>query len=301
MGQQFCLKWKVSDVDGGKTIKEFLKEHEISKAALTDIKFSGGKIFVNANEMNVRYVLNIGDVLEVLFPKEVPSEGLKEEDIPLDIVYEDEYILVANKPPFMNTIPSREHPTGSLANALLGYYKQIGLSAATHIVTRLDRNTSGLVLIAKHRHVHHLLSEQQKSGIVKRTYVTIVHGNMKHDSGTIQAPIGRKPDSIIEREVSDSGQYACTHYQVLKRLAFFNFVELRLETGRTHQIRVHMSYLGHPLIGDDLYGGSVELLNRQALHCRALTFVHPFQKKMLSFEVPIALDMENILKADHNS
>jgi 23S rRNA pseudouridine1911/1915/1917 synthase len=295
MNKQFYLKWEVPKEDVGMTIKEFLKAHQISKAALTDIKFSGGKITVNGEEMNVRYPLKIGDRLSVIFPLEVPSEGLIGESIPLEIVFEDEYVLIVNKPPFMNTIPSREHPSGSLANALLGYYLEIGLSAATHIVTRLDRNTSGLVLVAKHRHVHHLLSEQQKSGLVKRTYVALVHGDLVEKSGTVIAPIGRKSDSIIEREVSESGQYACTHFRVVDRLSSCNYIELRLETGRTHQIRVHMSYLGHPLLGDDLYGGSMDLINRQALHCRSLAFIHPFTGEALSFEVAVALDMEKLI------
>jgi 23S rRNA pseudouridine1911/1915/1917 synthase len=295
MEKQFFLKWDVFSGDEGKTIKEFLKAHQISKAALTDIKFSGGKILVNEDEMNVRYLLKMGDQLSVIFPIEVPSEGLLSESIPLEIVYEDEYVLIVNKPPFMNTIPSREHPSGSLANALLGYYEQIGLSAATHIVTRLDRNTSGLVLVAKHRHVHHLLSDQQKSGLVKRTYLAIVHGRLREDVGTIKAPIGRKPNSIIEREVSEYGQYACTHFRVLERFDRFTFVELQLETGRTHQIRVHMSYLGYPLLGDDLYGGSLEFINRQALHCRAVTFIHPFSGREMRFEVPLAEDMGKLI------
>jgi 23S rRNA pseudouridine1911/1915/1917 synthase len=295
MEKQFFLKWDVFSGDEGKTIKEFLKAHQISKAALTDIKFSGGKILVNEDEMNVRYLLKMGDQLSVIFPIEVPSEGLLSESIPLEIVYEDEYVLIVNKPPFMNTIPSREHPSGSLANALLGYYEQIGLSAATHIVTRLDRNTSGLVLVAKHRHVHHLLSDQQKSGLVKRTYLAIVHGRLREDVGTIKAPIGRKPNSIIEREVSEYGQYACTHFRVLERFDRFTFVELQLETGRTHQIRVHMSYLGYPLLGDDLYGGSLEFINRQALHCRAVAFIHPFSGREMRFEVPLAEDMGKLI------
>ncbi|MFD2443210.1 RluA family pseudouridine synthase [Bacillus sp. CGMCC 1.16607] len=296
MDKQFFLLWTISAKDIGLTIKEFLKEREISKAALTDIKFGGGGIFVNGKEVNVRYVLGEDDTLKVVFPLEIPSEGMRKENIPLNIVFEDEYLLVVNKPPFMNTIPSREHPTGSLANAILGYYERIGLIAAPHIVTRLDRNTSGLVLIAKHRHVHHLLSKQQKNGLVDRMYVALVHGQLGEDSGTVKEPIGRKLDSIIEREVTVNGQYACTHYQILQRYNEICYIQLKLETGRTHQIRVHMSYLGHPIVGDDLYGGEIELINRQALHCRKLSFFHPFNKKILSFEVPVASDMENIMK-----
>jgi 23S rRNA pseudouridine1911/1915/1917 synthase len=292
----FFLSWIICDADDGKTIKEYLKEHEVSKASLTDIKFNGGKILVNEQEMNVRYKLKMNDILKVIFPKEVASEGLVKEFIPLEIVYEDEAVLVINKSPFMNTIPSREHPTGSLANALLGYYDQIGLTAATHIVTRLDRNTSGLVLIAKHRHVHHLLSVQQKSGLVKRTYVALVHGEFSSDFGTVEEPIGRKLDSIIEREVTNTGQYACTHFQVLQRFLEYSYIQLQLETGRTHQIRVHMSYLGHPLLGDDLYGGNLDFINRQALHCREISFIHPFRKEVLTITVPVASDIGKIIK-----
>lgn len=296
MEKQFFLEWKIEGQYEGKTIKEFLKEKEISKAALTDIKFNGGMILVNNQEMNVRYSLKVGDQLKVIFPIEVPSEGMATESIPLEIIYEDDFLLVVFKPPYMNTIPSREHPTGSLANALLGYFKQIGLAAATHIVTRLDRNTSGLVLIAKHRHVHHLLSEQQKQGNIKRTYVALVHGNLEVDFGTIEQPIARKANSIIEREVSEAGQYACTHFKVLERFPSYNYVKLKLETGRTHQIRVHMTYLGHPLLGDDLYGGLLDLIDRQALHCRSLSFFHPFKKEWIAFEIPLAADMEKILR-----
>lgn len=295
MMNRFFLNWKISELEAGNTIKKFLKEHEVSKAALTDIKFSGGKILVNEHEMNVRYTLNSGDELKIIFPLEEPSAGMSAEDIPLNILYEDDFLLVVNKPPYMNTIPSREHPDGSLANALLGYYKSIRLNAATHIVTRLDRNTSGLVLVAKHRHIHHLFSMQQKSGRIKRTYVAVVQGELTDDNGTINAPIGRKKDSIIEREVTADGQYACTHFRVMDRFLNRSLVQLNLETGRTHQIRVHMSYIGHPLLGDDLYGGRIDLINRQALHCQSLTFFHPINDQIMQFDTPLPRDIEKIL------
>ena len=150
--------------------------------------------------------------------------GLIGEDIPLKLIYEDEYLLVINKPAGMNTIPSKEHPSGSLANALIGYFQKIGLQATTHIVTRLDRDTSGLVLVAKHRHIHHLLSEQQKSGTIKRTYEALAEGELNKTNGKIEEPIGRKKDSIIEREVRPDGQYALTHFRVLKKYPDFTAV-----------------------------------------------------------------------------
>jgi 23S rRNA pseudouridine1911/1915/1917 synthase len=280
--------------ESGITIKEFLKTQSISKAALTDIKFKGGKILVNGREENVRYFLKSGDRLSVLFPPELPSSGLIPEKLPLNIIYEDDYILIVQKEYGMNTIPSREHPSGSLANALVGYYIEHGIEATTHIVTRLDRDTSGLVLIAKHRHIHHLLSEQQKAGGVKRKYIAFAEGEMTPLSDTINEPIGRCSDSIIKREVREDGQPAITHYQVLAQNKHFSTVELSLETGRTHQIRVHLAYKGHPLLGDDLYGGKRNDIERQALHCFFLKFTHPVMEKTMTFTIDLPEDMKSL-------
>lgn len=297
MSSRFQIKWIINQNNAGKLIKGFLKEEEISRTALTDIKFKGGSILVNGKEENVRYKLKKEDLLIVIFPPEFPSEGVKGESIPIKILFEDEYLLVVNKPAGMSTIPSREHPIGSLANALIGYYDRIGLKATSHIVTRLDRDTSGLVLVAKHRHVHHLFSKEQQSGNVKRTYEAFASGMVKPDKDTIEQPIGRKDASIIEREVRTDGQYACTHFMVIKRHTTFTHIELQLETGRTHQIRVHMSFLGHPLLGDDLYGGDTALITRQALHCKQIKFIHPFSGQEMSFTAPLPADMKR-LKAD---
>jgi 23S rRNA pseudouridine1911/1915/1917 synthase len=297
MSARFSLSWVINKDHEGKLIKEFLKEQAISRTALTDIKFKGGSILVNEKEENVRYKLKKDDCLILYFPSEVPSAGVQGEIISLDIVYEDDYLLVVNKPPGMNTIPSREHPSGSLANALVGYYEKTGLTATSHIVTRLDRNTSGLVLIAKHRHVHHLFSEAQKKGLIKRTYEALASGQVTEEQGKIVEPIGRKSDSIIEREVRADGQYACTNFQVLGRCEGFTHLQLQLETGRTHQIRVHMAFLGHPLLGDDLYGGETNLIQRQALHCRRVQFFHPFQMKEMQFSCGLPADMEKLMES----
>ncbi|MCQ6274294.1 RluA family pseudouridine synthase [Bacillus sp. V3B] len=291
---RFNLQWVIKPDDAGKIVREFLKEKKISRTALTDIKFNGGNISVNGQEVTVRYCLETSDHLTVQFPMEEPSAGLIGEDIPLEIVYEDDYILVINKPAGMNTIPSREHRTGSLANALIGYFQKIGLQVTTHIVTRLDCHTSGLVLVAKHRHTHHLLSEQQKVGTVKRIYEAFAEGEFTEASGSIEKPIGRKEDSIIEREVRQDGQYALTHYRVIQSFSRFTWLELRLETGRTHQIRVHLSSRGHPLLGDVLYGGKLDRIKRQALHCRQLTFLHPILQQTLELKAELPKDMERL-------
>lgn len=298
--ERFFLVFKVGARDKGKLLREFLKERQISKAALIDIKYNGGALHVNGSAVTVRYALHEGDTVEVFFPKEEASEDLAAEAIPLDIVFEDEYVLVVNKPAGMASIPSREHRHGTLANAVLGYYQLMGICATIHIVTRLDRDTSGLMLIAKHRHAHHLFSLQQKEFGVKRRYEALVHGEMIGEggsaSGKVDAPIGRKDTSIIEREVREDGQRAITHYEVLRVGEGWSHVSLRLETGRTHQIRVHMAYMGHPLLGDSLYGGSVSSgMVRQALNSCELSFFHPVEEREMSFSCRLPDDMRRVL------
>lgn len=295
---RFRIQWVIEEKDHEKLVKDFLKEHEISKRGLAAIKFKGGCILLNDKPVTVRKSLMTGDKLLVEFPEEIRSDGMVAEDIPLNILYEDPYILIINKPQGMNTIPSREHPVGSLANGIAGYYEKSSLQSTVHIVTRLDRDTSGIVLVAKHRHIHHLFSEQQKRSQINRTYEALASGTFNEVNGTIEKNIRRKVDSIIEREVHPEGQYACTHFEVVHQYPSFALVKLRLETGRTHQIRVHLASIGHPLLGDDLYGGSVKLIKRQALHCRYLQFYHPILQKELHFEAPLPNDLKKLLNGE---
>lgn len=284
----------------GQLLRDALTLFGISKRALTAIKFDGGEITVNGNEENVRYKLATGDVVIVKFPIEQISDSLKAETHEsFPIIYEDDAFIIINKPPFMSTIPSREHPSGSVANFLRGYYKQQGISSTIHIVTRLDRDTSGLMVIAKHRHIHHLMSEQQKRGVVHREYEAIVHGHVLKPFQSIIAPIGRKDTSIIEREVREDGQHAHTDMNVLKHITKddmdMTHVRLKLYTGRTHQIRVHAAHIGHPLVGDDLYGGQRNLISRQALHCVSVEFFHPLLQKHMKFSSEVDYDMRNLI------
>ena len=295
-GKPYSISWIVEKEDDGKEIKAFLSEEGISRRALTDIKFTGGKITVNGVEETVRCRLRERDRLVVVFPPELLSGSMVGEGIPLEIIYEDSDIIIINKPPYMSTIPSREHPSGTLANALVYYYEKKEVRAAVHIVTRLDRNTSGLVLVAKHRHAHHLLSLMQQEYSIHRTYEALVSGVLLQETKTIDAPIGRKSDSIIEREVRDDGKKAITHLDLLAQFGDYAHIRLRLETGRTHQIRVHMSHIGHPLLGDDLYGGKIEKIDRQALHCAQLQFFHPLQKREMTFGAQLPNDMNILLE-----
>ncbi|WP_041088699.1 RluA family pseudouridine synthase [Jeotgalibacillus soli] len=289
------MQWTVNEIEESTLLRSFLQQKNISKHALTEIKFEGGRIEVNGEEATVRKILTQGDCVKITFPEEKRSNSLIGESIPLSIVYEDETVLVVNKPPYMSTIPSREHPSGSLANALIGYYDEQGLSSSVHIVTRLDRDTSGLLLVAKHSHAHHLLSQSQQKREVKRTYYAVVHGMVKPLVGSIDSPIGRKDTSIIEREIRADGQTALTHYVVEKYVNDDSLVCLRLDTGRTHQIRVHMSSIGHPLLGDDLYGGRIDRSLRQALHCAELAFIHPLTGEALLFKSELPQDMKDLL------
>lgn len=296
--KRFRLCFRITEEDEGKTVREFLRAKNISRAALTDIKFRGGNLSVNGQDVTVRKILQAGECLAVTFPEEKPSGEMAAEDIPLPILYEDDYVLVVNKPAGMNTIPSREHPRGSLANAVSGYYRKTGLSSAVHIVTRLDRNTSGIVLIAKYRHIHHLFSQQQREGWIIRTYEALAEGVFSESRGWIEEPIARKSDSIIEREVNPNGQYACTYFELVRQYRSYAHVRIRPKTGRTHQIRVHLAHLGHPLLGDDLYGGSLKLINRQALHCSAIKFFHPVLEKELEFLASLPDDMKKLTDID---
>lgn len=295
MDRAFHLKWTIRKEEDGMLIFDFVKAKQISKRALTDIKYNGGDILVNSEHVTVRHKVKEGDVLTIIFPEEERGSGLQADKVPFNIVYEDQHCLVINKPPYVPSIPSREHTKGTLANGLIDYYEKHHIPSTVHIVNRLDKDTSGLMLVAKHRFAHSLFSTQQKTKHIHRTYKAVVHGVLNLNKGTITAPIGRKKDSIIEREVCEDGQVAVTHYEVIQRLEDKTLVKLVLETGRTHQIRVHMSSLGHPLCGDQLYGGNENEIKRQALHSSQLSFWHPLLEKQLTFEAEMPEDMRELL------
>ncbi|WP_070119728.1 RluA family pseudouridine synthase [Bacillus marinisedimentorum] len=296
MGKCYIIEKTIHRAAEGMLIREFAaKNLSISKTLLTDVKFKGGRILVNGSEENVRYRLKEGDVLTIELPPEERSPSMPAEPIDVPIVYEDDELLVVDKPAGIPTIPSREHPGGTLANAVLAYYDKTGVPGTFHAVNRLDRDTSGLLIIAKNRYVHHLFSLQQRKHLIKRTYTAIAEGRVNPECGVIDAPIGRKGDSIIEREVRTDGQRAVTHYEVDSIHGHLSVLKLKLETGRTHQIRVHLADIGHPLAGDDLYGGSRAGINRQALHSSALVFYHPIEQRMYSFRSGMPEDMRQLL------
>ncbi|MBM7644044.1 23S rRNA pseudouridine1911/1915/1917 synthase [Scopulibacillus daqui] len=285
MKQPFSIEARITSKHDGMLLRDYLlKEQQLSRRALKAIKFNEGFLLVNGESKTVRYQLKAGDIVKIMFPPEEKSPTLFPEPIPLEIIYEDEHALVINKPADIPVIPSQKYSTGTIANGVLYHLEKQNLAYTVHTVTRLDRDTSGLLLIAKHRHAHDFFVKMQKEHHIHRRYLAVVHGIIEKDNGVIDAPIGRKEGSIIERCVCADGKTARTHYQVVKRFSDFTLAAIRLETGRTHQIRVHFSYLGHPLLGDDLYGGSTDKIKRQALHSFELSFLHPFTYQKHCFQ-----------------
>lgn len=279
-------------------VKTFLKKHEVSKSLLAKIKFRGGAIRVNGIPQNATYLLNIGDQVTIDIPPEEGFETLEAIEYPLDILYEDEHFLVLNKPFGVASIPSVNH-SNTIANFIKGYYvKQDYENQQVHIVTRLDRDTSGLMLFAKHGYAHARLDKQLQRKAIEKRYFALVKGdNHLEPEGDIIAPIARDEDSIITRRVAKGGKYAHTSYRVVASYGNIHLVDIRLHTGRTHQIRVHFAHLGFPLLGDDLYGGSLEEgIQRQALHCHFLSFYHPFLEKQLELTSPLPDDFNTIIK-----
>jgi len=274
-------------------LREFLLANNISRKTLTRIKFDNdGSIKVNGREENVRYLLKKNDIVEITLPSENFSEVVRFIDKPIDIVYEDPYFLIVNKGINLPSIPSRNLEDESLLERVNYYFKKKKINTIPHIVTRLDKNTSGLVLIAKHRHVHALFSNME----IDKYYTALVNGKVE-DNEIIEAPIRRVSSSIIEREVGEGGEFAKTEYWLEEYISDkgISVVKLKLYTGRTHQIRVHMKYRGYPLLGDGLYGGDMSLISRQALHCSNLAFIHPITDEMINVRVDLPNDMTNVI------
>lgn len=280
----FSLKWQVRQKEAGKTLNDYLRiEKRISSRLLKKLKQKKNLIRVNNKHQTVRYQLKAGDVVSLHFPEEEKGVFMRPEAIDIEIVYEDPHILIVNKPAGMMTIPSGLNRSGTLANGILHYYKQNNYPYTVHVVTRLDRDTSGLVLIAKHTYSHSLLSENQNNKI-KRRYYALVKGQVPARRGMINAPIGRSENSIIERQVTRRGKAAVTYYKRKQISNNLSLLDVQLATGRTHQIRVHFASINHPLLGDSLYGCECGNDIKTKLHCYALEFTHPITQETLIFQ-----------------
>jgi len=290
------LDFLVPDGISPMPIKDFLRRHiGFSLTIWRKIKNSG-TISVNNHHISINHIVCPGDIITVNWQQACTIIPTK---LPLSIYYEDEYMLIIDKPVGMLVHPTTSEHCTTLANAVIHYFRAKQLPYNFHPVHRLDRNTSGLVLIAKQPHIQHLLSLHDIKHL-NRQYLALATGTLIPAEGTIDAPIARHPDSIIQRIVDDSGQHAVTCYKVLKQLNKASLMELTLLTGRTHQIRVHLSHIGHPLLGDDLYGGSRELIGRQALHAARLYFTHPVSGQTVDVSSSLPPDLLQLLKTLEN-
>lgn len=241
------------------------------------------KILLNNEVCDTRNYAFLGDIITINFDYEEDNSNIVPTEMNLDIIFEDDWLLVVNKPAGIAIHPSVLHYSDSLCNGIRFYFDKIGLKKKVRPVNRLDLNTSGLVIFAKCEYIQECLINEMKGNKFKKEYLAVCNGIFEKKSGTINLPIARKENSIIERCVSENGQNAITHYKVLKEFENYSLVKCSLETGRTHQIRVHMSAIGHPLLGDSLYGSISDLINRQALHCYNLKFIHPVYNDCLNF------------------
>ena len=310
------LEYQIAEKEQGFSVKQYLKSKGYSTQSMIQLKKNEKCVLVNHTPAYMTHRLISGDLLTIHITEESSSEKIVPVELPLDIVYEDEDFMVINKPAGMPIHPSMNNYDNSVANALAWYFRQKETPFIFRCINRLDRDTSGLTIIAKHYVSAGMLSRMltaevssdsaaQEQNIpisnvrhkgIRRQYLAIVRGSVTPASGTISAPLGRKPSSVIERVVDfEHGDSAVTHYQVRAEKNGHSLVSLELETGRTHQIRIHMKYLGFPLIGDYLYNPDMEYIRRQALHSYRLSFTHPITGKTMVFTAPLPEDMRKVL------
>ena len=293
------LEYIVNDNDINKTIKDILTSKlQISHRLLITLKRENS-IFLNGEKVPVYKTVNQNDKITVSFDYDEDNSNIISKDIPLDIVYEDECYLIVNKQAGIPVHPSILHYEDSLSSGIKFYFDKIGLKKKIRPVNRIDKDTSGLVIFAKNEFVQEDLIRQMKDNTFTKEYIAIVEGTFNKKEGIINEPIARKENSIIERCIDKNGQPSITKFTVLKENSIENItysvLKCTLETGRTHQIRVHMSYIGHPLLGDDLYKGNTELIKRQALHSSKISFIHPISKETVTYKAPISDDLKKFI------
>lgn len=277
-------------------INHILKNELSISSRLLSKLIKNNLILKNDTICDTRQIALIGDIININFNYEEDNSNIIPIKMNLDIIFEDEWLLIINKPSGVAIHPSNLHYLDSLCNGVRFYFDSINLKKKIRPVNRLDLNTSGLVVFAKCEYVQENLILQMKKNIFKKEYLALSNGTFKIKKDTINLPIARKDNSIIERFVSESGQKSITHYEVLEEFDNYSLIKCLLETGRTHQIRVHLSHIGHPLIGDSLYGSYSPLINRQALHCYKLNFIHPIFMNSLEFNCELPLDIKNLIK-----
>lgn len=294
-------KYIVEKEEKGKRLDSYIanKSEKITRTFAEKL-IKNGEILVNNKKQKVAYKINEGDIITIE-KQEAKDIKLKAQNIPVDIIYEDDDIIVVNKPKGMVVHPANGNPDGTLVNAIMAICKDslsgIGGEIRPGIVHRLDKDTSGLLIIAKNDEAHVNVSEQIKNHEVKKTYIALVRGIIKENEATIDMPIGRSTSDRKKMAVNKKGKNAITHIKVLKRYDKYTLVEVNIETGRTHQIRVHLSYIGYPIIGDATYSNGKNEFNvqGQCLHAKKLEFVHPITGKKMELEAPLPQYFQEII------
>lgn len=292
----------ISQEDEGVRLDIYITEQygNLSRSYIQKL-IKDGLIKVNKELKKNRYIIREGDEIEVLLPP-TREIDVKPKKIPLDIIYEDEDLIVLNKPQGMVVHPATSHYEDTLVNALLyhckGQLSSINGEIRRGIVHRIDKDTSGVLMVAKNNYAHKFLAQQLKEHSVIRKYHAIILGNIKENKFKIDAPIGRHPIQRLKMTILENGRNAITHVNVLERFDNYTYIEAKLETGRTHQIRVHLSYINYPILGDEVYGGRTNKFNLkgQVLHAKTLGFIHPSQKRYMEFEAPLPTSFEKILR-----
>lgn len=291
--QKYNLISYTSEEDS--TLKEILLDKlNFSVRSLSKMKREQS-VFVNKEFKKPSTKIKNGDLIEVKIEEEMSN--FESQDLNLDVIYDDFDIIMVNKPPFMVVHPTKSHNDKTIANGVTHYIIEKKENIKVRFVNRLDMNTSGLVIVAKNAYAHHTLSSDMSQDKVEKKYITVVKGIVKKDHGTINEPIYRQAEDSIKRVIDERGQASVTHYKVLERLKDATVLEVKLETGRTHQIRVHMNHIGHGIIGDELYGYVDEsLINRQALHAYSLVFEQPRTKEKLEFKANLPNDINELIE-----
>ena len=291
------LTYVVTDSD--ESIKQILKnKFNMSDRFILKLK-SSNSIYINGVPVFINYKIQVNDILTIIEnSKEDSSNIVPNSNIKLNILYEDDFLLIVDKPSNLPVHPSILHYEDSLSNAVKYHFDKIDLYKKIRPVNRLDKDTSGIVIFAKNEYIQECLVKQMKQNVFKKKYLAVLSVILEKDSGTISAPIARKNDSIIEREIREDGDLAISHFKVLERFNNMTLVEYTLETGRTHQLRVHSKYIGHPIVGDSLYGLQSPLISRQALHAYEVSFVHPINKEKMLIHSDLPDDIKKLIDAN---
>ena len=291
------IKYIIEENTIGKSFHNILRnEIGISTRLLTKL-VKDERITLNKNKCDTRTIAKSGDIIEISFDYDEDNSNIIPTEMDIDIIYEDEWMVVIDKPAGIPVHPSLLHYTDSLSNGIKFYFDKISLAKKIRPVNRLDLDTSGVVIFAKCEYIQECFVRQMIKKEFQKEYLCLVSGILEQIEGTIDLPISRKKGSIIERCVDENnGQVAITHYEVIEKFKNYSLVKCKLETGRTHQIRVHMQSIGHPILSDTLYSTKSNLIERQALHSYKIRCIHPINKKELIFESKLPNDMEKLIK-----